>query len=95
MFSTIFLVNAAHHLKDPVAVMEESLRLLRRRGKVVISDLNNKGIELIAAISHKQGRTHAFEYAPLEPLAQYCKEKRFDVTMHAHELYDVLIIEAV
>lgn len=59
-FDVIFSINVFHHLEKPQTVLNESMRLLRPGGKIVLSDFNAKGLEIINACHAHEGRVHDY-----------------------------------
>ncbi|MBD3264866.1 MAG: methyltransferase domain-containing protein, partial [Candidatus Omnitrophica bacterium] len=57
-FNTVFCVNTAHHFKDYNPLFDELLRVVKKGGKLVLSDFNSRGSELIDKIHNSEGRRH-------------------------------------
>jgi len=58
-FDVIFSVNMIHHLSSVEKVCNELIRVLTAKGKMIVSDLNEKGFALLDAIHALEGRKHA------------------------------------
>ncbi|MDD4909661.1 MAG: class I SAM-dependent methyltransferase [Candidatus Omnitrophica bacterium] len=92
-FDTIFSINVFHHLEKPVAVLNEMVRLLRQGGKAVLSDFNDKGLEIINACHSAEGRTHDYFKHRLSEAGEYFIVKGFAVREYRSEVQKVLIAE--
>jgi len=90
-FDTIFSINVFHHLKNPIAVLDEIIRLLRSSGKVVISDFNEKGLEIINMCHTHEGRKHDYFKNRLDEAKNYFVNKGFDVNEFQGEIQRVII----
>lgn len=90
-FDVIFSVNVFHHLERPQAVLEEIIRLLRPRGKIVLADFTDKGLEMINACHTHEGRTHDHFKHRLDEARDYLAAKGFPVS-ERHSLAQRVII---
>ncbi|MBN2453693.1 MAG: class I SAM-dependent methyltransferase [Candidatus Omnitrophica bacterium] len=79
-FDIIFSINVFHHLKRPDAVLNEMARLLRRSGKIVLSDFNAKGLEIINACHEREGRVHDHSRHDLDEAKAYFVKNGFEVS---------------
>ncbi|MBN2070458.1 MAG: class I SAM-dependent methyltransferase [Candidatus Krumholzibacteriota bacterium] len=57
-FNLVTMVNVLHHLDDPDAALPEISRVLRRGGKLLISDFTETGFSILDGILGEEGRTH-------------------------------------
>jgi len=57
-FSTVVSANLLHDVKNPHKVMQEMVRVTRRCGKVIISDLNRKGKDLVNKVYRINKEVH-------------------------------------
>ena len=92
-FNTIFSINVFHHLENPLAVLDEIIRLLRHSGKAVLSDFSDKGLEIINACHASEGRTHDYFKHRLNEAKEYFFTKGFNVKECQSEVQKVLIAE--
>ena len=76
-FDTIFCINVFHHLKNPSAVLDEIIRLLKNKGKVVLSDFNAKGLEIINKCHNYEGRKHDSFKHGLKEAKDFCFKNPF------------------
>lgn len=62
-FDTVVSMNALHHLRDPLAVMHELVRVLKPGGRIVLGDLDRSGYHIFERVFASEGRTHTrFRY---------------------------------
>ena len=92
-FDTIFCINVFHHLKNASAVLDEIIRLLKNKGKVVLSDFNAKGLEVINECHNYEGRKHDSFKHGLEEAKDYFIKKQFEVKDFESEVHRVIIAE--
>ncbi|MBD3272550.1 MAG: methyltransferase domain-containing protein [Elusimicrobia bacterium] len=57
-FKTILCVNVVHHLDRPFSVYKEMLRVCAPGGRIILSDMNDKGFSVINYCHSLEGRTH-------------------------------------
>jgi len=59
-FRAIVCANALHEMREPKAVLSEMIRLCSRNGRLIVTDFNDKGFEMMAQV-HLQthGREHS------------------------------------
>lgn len=57
-FDAVVSMNALHHLRDWRAVLAESLRVLKPKGKLVLADFNARGFRVFDRIHRLEGRAH-------------------------------------
>jgi ubiquinone/menaquinone biosynthesis C-methylase UbiE len=59
-FDAVVSMNAFHHLDDPEGVFNETLRVLKPAGKLVLADFSPDGFEIMAAIHRAEGQSHPY-----------------------------------
>jgi len=57
-FDAVVSMNVVHHMRAPIRVVTEMLRVVRPGGKVVLADFDRVGFRLMAAIQRRMGRVH-------------------------------------
>ncbi len=57
-FNLVTLVNVLHHLEDPDAALPEISRVMRRGGKLLLSDFTEAGFSILDSIHGEEGRVH-------------------------------------
>ncbi len=91
-FDTIFSINVFHHLEDPLAVLNEIIRLLRPAGKLILSDFTAKGLEIINVCHEHEGRKHDYFKHRLDEAKDYFVNKEFDIKEFQSEVQRVIIV---
>jgi len=90
-FDVIFSINVFHHLEEPQAVLNEIVRLLRPEGKIVLSDFNAKGLEIINACHTREGRVHDYFKHDLDGAKNYFTVRGLKVHEFQSETQRVII----
>ncbi len=92
-FDVIISVNVLHHLERPYKVLDEFMRILSVRGKIVIADFTAAGFAIVDKIHADEGHVHMNGKMTIDQAASYFMIKGFSVkrTASAHEA--VLIAE--
>ena len=90
-FDIIFAINTLHHLKNSTKVMDELIRILSFEGKIILSDFNQKGLEIISRIHAHEGRRHEAEETTILKVGNYLESKGFIVRKYNTEFQDLLI----
>ncbi len=57
-FATVFSANLLHDVRQPRKVVEEMIRVTRKGGKLVISDLNREGRKLVNCAYRRDSKVH-------------------------------------
>ncbi len=74
-FDAAVSMNALHHLRDPIAVARELVRVLKPGGKIVLSDLDRSGHRIFDKVFASEGRTHARYRNDFAALAAYLRSR--------------------
>lgn len=91
-FDTIFSINVFHHLEEPLAVLDEVIRLLRPAGKAVLSDFNKEGMVLMDKIHASEGNKHEVSNTTLSDIEHYLITKGFRINKANSRFQEVLIV---
>lgn len=92
-FGCAALVDVLHHLQDPVSVLEETARVLRPSGTLILADFSPEGFELVARMHRGEGREHPVSGVTLESAAAVLSGKGFDVTVRrSGHKHDVIVL---
>lgn len=78
-FDVIFSVNTIHHLVNPYMVIDEFMRILAPKGKLIISDFTNEGFILMDKIHALEGRTHTTGLVTMQEGKIYLSNNGFKV----------------
>jgi len=92
-FGCAALVEVLHHLQDPVPVLEETARVLRSSGTMILADFSSEGFELVARVHRQEGREHAVSGATLPAAEAFLSGKGFKLTacLSGHR-HDVIVL---
>jgi len=90
-FDIAFSINTAHHLSNLDKVIDEMVRVLTTRGKIILSDFTEDGFKLIAKIHKSEGRKHDFSEDNLTRAAGYLKSRGFEVDRYCTKYQEILI----
>ncbi|MBN1794005.1 MAG: class I SAM-dependent methyltransferase [Candidatus Omnitrophica bacterium] len=90
-FDVIFSVNTLHHLDKPFCVLDELLRVLSFKGKMVLSDFSRAGFALVGKIHADEGRRHELGVITLQEAAEYISTKYFTVQTYSTTYQETLI----
>jgi len=90
-FDIIFAVNALHHFINPYRVINELIRVLAFKGKIILSDFTKEGLEFIDKIHAREGRKHQTSKITLVDIKRYLEDKGFMITESHSKFQEVLI----
>jgi len=89
-FDAIFLVNVLHHLSNPYLVIDELIRILSPKGKLILADFSEEGLRVMDKIHSLKGDTHEAGEISLAQAEEYLLRKGFSTkrsqTMHQYVL---------
>jgi SAM-dependent methyltransferase len=78
-FDMIFSVNVLHHLINPYKVMDEFVRVLAPKGRLILADFTEKGFEIMDKIHGMEGHAHETGKVSLQDAELYLVKKRFSI----------------
>lgn len=90
-FDIIFSVNLIHHLKNPYVVVEELVRVLSPKGKLVVADFTEDGFEIVDKIHALDGDTHERGKVTILDIELYLINNGFLVKHVSSEIQHVLV----
>ncbi|MBN2018676.1 MAG: class I SAM-dependent methyltransferase [Sedimentisphaerales bacterium] len=76
-FDVIFSVNTLHHLRNPFQVIDELIRILSQKGKLILGDFTEEGFRIMDKIHTLEGRTHEVRKTTLLDIESYLVKKGF------------------
>jgi cyclopropane fatty-acyl-phospholipid synthase-like methyltransferase len=90
-YDKIISVNTIHHLEAPFVVMDEMVRVLATRGRIILSDFTEAGLEVINAVHESEGHTHSVSAVGLPQVSEYLVSKNFAIKKVSSQFQDVVI----
>ena len=92
-FGCAALVGVLHHLQDPVPVLNETARVLRPCGIVILADFSPEGLGLVARVHREEGREHPVSGVTPESAAAFLSTRGFAVEarLSGHK-HDVIVL---
>jgi len=90
-FDMIFSVNLIHHLQNPYTVIEELIRILSPRGKLVLADFTDEGFKIMDKIHALDGRSHEKGNVGLSEIELFLAREGFSITRKRTTIQDVII----
>lgn len=90
-FEAILSINVFHHLADPKGVLNELVRILHPRGKIVLGDFTEQGLEIINSCHTKEGRHHDHFKHHLKEAENHLSAKGFKITHTRSKVQEVII----
>jgi len=76
-FDTLFSVNVLHHLRNPYQVIDEFIRLLSPKGKIIFADFTEEGFKIMDKIHGLEGNAHEVGEIKLVDVDAYLRGKLF------------------
>ncbi len=92
-FDVIFSVNVLHHLRNAYQVIDELIRILSPKGKVVLADFTEEGFKVVDKIHGLEGNTHEVGQVSLPDAESYLIKKGFSVKKTKSVYQCVLVAE--
>lgn len=90
-FDVVFSVNTVHHLLNPYQVIDELIRVLSFKGKLVLSDFTKDGLKIMDKIHASEGNKHKVSKITLSDIGQYLINKGFRISKAGSRFQEVLI----
>ena len=91
-FKTIICVNVLHHIKNPLKIIDEFIRVLSLDGKIILSDFSKTGLGLVDKAHTSEGRKHTAVQGGLKKAKDYLEGKDFKVKEVQKKFHDTLIV---
>jgi len=90
-FDIIFSVNTVRHLTNPYKVVDEFIRLLSVKGKLVLSGFTKEGLLIMDKIHATEGKEHEVSKITLSDINKYLIDKGFRAERYRTNFQEVLI----
>ncbi len=89
------VVSAAlfHHLIHPQLVLNEMLRVCKAMGRIIISDLNEKGKQAVAELHREEGREHLVGGWSIEQIKSWFENKGFHPTVFEEGCETIITVD--
>ena len=90
-FDLIFSVNVLHHLNKPFLVMDEFIRLLSMKGRLVLADFTTAGFKVMEQIHTLEGKVHHVGEIRIPEIESYLIQKGY-MTRKERSIYQQILI---
>ena len=90
-FDVIFSVNVLHHLCNAYQVIDEFIRILSAKGKIILADFTEEGFKVMDRIHALEGNVHKVGRTKLADIEAYLKDKGF-LTRNIESSYQHVLI---
>lgn len=90
-FDIVLSVNTAHHFDNPLKVADECIRVLSDSGKIVLSDFNSKGFDILDKIHAPEKRNHQRNEYVLTDIENHMLKKQFQIHKVETEYQKILV----
>lgn len=94
-FDIIFSVNMIHHLFSAGKVCNEFVRILSPKGKIVLSDFNNKGFDVLDKIHAHEGRRHEVGAGTMNEIRLRLIEYGFILKEYSSEMQEMIVASRI
>ncbi len=91
-FDAILSAAFFHHAIHPELVLNEMQRVCKSNGRIIISDLNEKGQQILSRILQKEGKEHVMVGWSLKKITKWFENKNFEVKLIHENCEDIIII---
>ena len=88
----VFSVNMLHHLEKPFAGAAEMWRVLKKGGKLILSDFTSNGFDVIDKIHKSEGKTHPANSVFIDDIKKYLNDKAEKILRTKTDFQDTIII---
>jgi len=91
-FDVVFAINVIHHFKNPFKAINEFKRVVKPKGKIILSDFNEEGFKMMDKIHAVKGRKHEAGKVTLDEISDYLENKGFSIRKHQREIQDIVVV---
>ena len=92
-FDTVFSVNVFHHLRNAYQVIDELIRILSPKGKIVLADFTEEGFRVMDKIHGLEGNAHEVGQVSFPNAESYLIKRGFSVKKTKSVYQCVLVAE--
>lgn len=93
LFDIIFSINAVHHIKNMDSFMDEIRRVMKKDGKIILSDFTEAGFSMLDMIFKEEGKTHDRGKVTMIDIETYLIEKGFNIIKAKTKFQDIIIAQ--
>ncbi len=93
-FDVLFSANMIHHLSSVRKVCDEFIRILSPQGKIILSDLNDKGFALLDEIHALDGRKHEVT-GTIDEARTKLAEHGYMMKEYSSEIQDIIVASRI
>ena len=90
-FDSIFSVNMIHHLAHPFTVIDEFMRVLSLKGKMIVSDFTDEGFKVVDMIHQREEKKHEVSGNGLKSIKEYLKDNHFIIQEYRSSYQDIVV----
>lgn len=90
-FDAVFAFDSMHHMPDCGATVREMERVLKPGGRLVVADLNPRGLAAIRSLNAQRGETHYENPCRLEELSRILQSDGGYVERHDQDFVSVFV----
>lgn len=93
-FGCAALADILHHLCDPAPVLQETARVLKPSGILILADFSAEGFKLVARVHREEGREHPVSGTTPESAAAFLSGRGFESSarLSGHH-HDVIVLK--
>jgi ubiquinone/menaquinone biosynthesis C-methylase UbiE len=90
-FDSVVSMNALHHMKDLPRMVDETLRVVRPAGKIVLADFSEKGFAIMEKMHLSEGRIHVRTPYRFRDLAERFAANGWTAVLRSDDCQEILI----
>ncbi len=90
-FDAVFAFDSMHHMPDCAATVREMERVLKPGGRLVVADLNPRGLAAIRSLNAQRGEIHYENPCRLEELSRILRSGGGSVERHDQDFVSVFV----
>ncbi len=90
-FDLVYSVNLLHHLKNPYRVLDELVRILSPRGRMILADFSQEGFSVVDKVLKLDGHIHEVEEVSFYEMDDYLSGMGFNVCIKTTRFQEVLV----
>ena len=92
-FKNILAINLVHHVGEVEKLLSEADRVLCSKGKIIISDFNEEGRQIIDLVHREEGRSHDHPIADKDKICSFFEGKGYKTNKSENTGHWILIAE--